>query len=56
MPRVMNRGSNALFQVAAESAVRAVQRCAPFNFLPVAKYDAWKEVEINFDPRDMFRG
>jgi colicin import membrane protein len=56
MPRVMNRGSNALFQVAAESAVRAVQRCAPFNFLPAAKYDAWKEVEINFDPRDMFRG
>ncbi len=55
-PRVMNRGSNALFQVAAESAVRAVQRCAPFNFLPAAKYDAWKEVEINFDPRDMFRG
>ena len=56
LPTIMNRGSNALFQTAAESAVRAVQICAPFKFLPVAKYDAWKEIEINFDPREMFRG
>jgi outer membrane biosynthesis protein TonB len=55
-PMVTNRGSSPFFQVAAESALRAVRRCAPFSFLPVAKYDVWKEVEVNFDPRDMFRG
>ncbi len=55
-PVVMNRGSSTFFQVAAESALRAVRRCAPYSFLPVAKYDAWKDVEVTFDPRDMYRG
>jgi len=54
-PRVLNRSSNPFFQVAAESALRAVRTCAPFNFLPVAKYEAWKDIEINFNPQYMFR-
>ena len=54
-PSVVNRGSAALFQVAAESATRAVRRCQPFR-LPAAKYDAWREVEVKFDPTEMFRG
>jgi hypothetical protein len=24
--------------------------------MPQAKYEAWKEVEVNFDPREMFGG
>ena len=52
----MNSGSHPAFQVAAESALRAVRNCAPYTFLPVAKYDAWKDVIVDFDPRDMFRG
>lgn len=40
-------------RTAAESAVRAVQKCAPFN-LPSDKYDSWSEVVVNFDPSDMF--
>jgi colicin import membrane protein len=40
-------------RIAAESAVRAVQKCAPFN-LPADKYDTWSEVVVNFDPSDMF--
>jgi hypothetical protein len=24
--------------------------------MPAAKYEAWKEVEVNFDPREMFGG
>ena len=55
-PRLMNSGSHPAFQVAAESALRAVRNCAPYTFLPVAKYDAWKDVIVDFDPRDMFRG
>ncbi len=54
-PQLMNRGSGAYFQVAAESAMRAVRRCAPYT-LPAAKYEVWKDVEVTFDPRDMFRG
>jgi outer membrane biosynthesis protein TonB len=55
-PRLMNSGSHPAFQVAAESAMRAVRTCAPYSFLPAAKYEAWKDVIVDFDPRDMFRG
>ncbi len=55
-PRVLNRSTNPFFQVAAESALRAVRTCAPFDFLPVAKYETWKDIEINFNPEFMFRG
>src|SRR5215813_8041928 len=54
-PRVLNRSSNPFFQIAAESALRAIRTCAPFTFLPVAKYEAWKDIEINFNPQYMFR-
>lgn len=54
-PQLLNRGSNQYFQVAVESAMRAVRRCAPYT-MPAAKYDVWKDVEVTFDPRDMFRG
>ena len=55
-PRLMNHGSHPAFQAASESALRAVRSCAPYSFLPVAKYEAWKDVIVDFDPRDMFRG
>jgi hypothetical protein len=55
-PRLMNHDGRPAFQAASESALRAVRSCAPYNFLPVAKYEAWKDVIVDFDPRDMFRG
>jgi hypothetical protein len=24
--------------------------------MPIAKYDIWQDVEVTFDPRDMYRG
>lgn len=54
-PQLMNRGSSPYFQVAAESAMRAVRRCQPYT-LPAAKYEIWRDVEVTFDPRDMFGG
>lgn len=54
-PMLVNRGGNAFFQVAAESAMRAIRRCQPYR-LPLAKYEVWRDVEVTFDPRDMFRG
>ena len=55
-PRLLSRSAGTYQQVAAESALRAIRRCAPYSFLPVAKYELWKDVEVTFDPRDLFRG
>lgn len=54
-PQVMNRASHPQFQVAAEAARRAIKRCAPYK-MPIAKYDLWQDVEVRFDPREMYRG
>jgi colicin import membrane protein len=54
-PKVLNRSANPFFQVAAESALRAIRTCAPFDFLPLAKYEAWKDIDVNFNPDMMFR-
>jgi outer membrane biosynthesis protein TonB len=54
-PTLVNRGNHAFFRVAAESALRAIRRCQPYK-LPIAKYDIWRDVEVTFDPREMFRG
>ncbi|WP_274423077.1 hypothetical protein [Chelativorans sp. YIM 93263] len=46
-------GGSGVMRAAAESARRAILRCAPYE-LPAEKYDAWADVIVNFDPRDMF--
>jgi len=43
------------YRVAAESARRAVQRCAPLQ-LPTETYDIWREIVLMFDPKDMVGG
>ena len=52
-PRVLNSSSNPMFRSAADSARRAILRCQPYS-LPADKYDAWQDVKVTFDPRDMF--
>lgn len=54
-PTLLNRGSHPIFQIAAESAIRAIRSCQPYK-LPLAKYEIWQDVEVTFDPRDMYRG
>jgi hypothetical protein len=54
-PQVLEVGSSEFARSAAESAVRAVRRCAPYN-LPAEKYDSWREINVTFDPREMFGG
>jgi colicin import membrane protein len=39
----------------AESAKRAILSCQPFKMLRAENYELWKDIEITFDPRDMFR-
>jgi colicin import membrane protein len=51
-PQVLEAPPGSYATTAPESALRAVRRCAPYN-LPAEKYDAWKQVKVTFDPRDM---
>lgn len=52
-PRVTESSGN---RQADESARRAVLICGQSGYrLPEEKYDAWRDVIVNFDPSDMFR-
>jgi hypothetical protein len=53
-PKVLNSNPDPRFAVAAKSAIAGVTKCAPFDFLPAAKYAAWREMIIDFDPHEMF--
>ena len=41
-------GKDPVFRIVAESAIRAVRRCAPLR-LPRESYAAWRTIEMNFD-------
>lgn len=49
-------GTDTYFRAAADSALRAVfnPMCNPLD-LPPEKYDQWKTITVNFDPRDMLQ-
>ncbi|WP_185983320.1 hypothetical protein [Aureimonas mangrovi] len=54
MPQIVSGGGgSSIERIAGEAAVRAVRRCAPYN-LPIEKYETWSQVQINFDPSEMF--
>jgi hypothetical protein len=53
-PTVVNSSPDPMFAVAAKSATAALTKCTPFSFLPPAKYQAWKEISIDFNPRELF--
>jgi TonB family protein len=48
-----SKKDSTFFRAAADSAVRAVKRCSPLKNLPKEKYGSWKDLELNFDPKDM---
>ncbi len=52
----INRAGQEFFRTAAESALRAVRKCAPYDFLPKAQYNLWRDVEIIFDPEHLLNG
>jgi colicin import membrane protein len=55
-PMVLTSGQGTLFDATRDSAVRAVFRGQPYDMLSPATYEVWKDMEINFDPRDLVRG
>lgn len=44
---------DSFYRAAAESAMRAVKKCSPLKGLPKDKYETWKEIDMNFDPKEM---
>ena len=52
-PAVTNFSTNPLFGVAVRSAINAIYSCAPYSQLPQEKYDKWRIIAVNFDPRRM---
>ena len=55
-PQVITSGRGAMYESARDSAIRAVFRAQPFDMLRAETYETWRDMEITFDPRDMFRG
>ena len=52
----MNKPDEKYFKVLAESALRAVRICDPLKKVPdINKYDDWKTLQLNFDPRQILR-
>ena len=53
-PLVMNASAHPAFDAAARSAQAAVKTCEPYNFLPIEKYDLWRDIILTFDPSRIF--
>jgi outer membrane biosynthesis protein TonB len=52
-PVISSSSGGALSRLFADRAVQAVQKCAPYNFLPRNKYTNWRNMNLNFDMSGM---
>jgi colicin import membrane protein len=55
-PSLVQAPAAAQGPVLAESARRALLQCQPYTMLKPEHYEQWKDMQITFDPRDMFGG
>jgi len=51
----MNRPGQGFYKVLAESALRAIKLCQPLR-VPTKGYERWKDLQLNFDAREMLEG
>ena len=51
----MNMPGQSFYKVLAESALRAIQLCQPLK-VPTSGYERWKDLQLNFDAREMLGG
>jgi colicin import membrane protein len=55
-PRLLAGPPSASGPAIAESAIRAIQQCQPYSFLPQAEYvGGWDRLDITFSSKDLFR-
>ena len=51
----MNKPGQGFYKVLAESALRAITMCQPLR-VPTKGYERWKDLQLNFDAREMLEG
>ena len=51
----MNKPGQGFYKVLAESALRAIKLCQPLR-VPSTGYERWKDLQLNFDAREMLEG
>jgi len=51
----MNKPGQGFYKVLAESALRAIQLCQPLR-VPTTGYERWKDLQLNFDAKEMLEG
>ena len=51
----MNKPGQGFYKVLAESALRAIRLCQPLR-VPATGYERWKDLQLNFDAREMLKG
>jgi len=51
----MNKPGQGFYKVLAQSALRAIKLCQPLR-VPSKGYEKWKELQLNFDARQMLEG
>ena len=51
----MNKPGQGFYKVLAESALRAIKLCQPLR-VPTTGYERWRELQLNFDAREMLEG
>jgi hypothetical protein len=51
----MNTAGQTYYKILAESALRAVKLCNPLK-VPTTGYEKWKEMQLNFDAKEMLKG
>ena len=51
----MNKPGQGFYKVLAESALRAIMLCQPLR-VPTTGYERWKDLQLNFDAKEMLEG
>ena len=51
----MNKPGQGFYKVLAESVIRAITLCSPLR-VPSTGYERWKDLQLNFDAREMLEG
>ena len=51
----MNKPGQGFYKVLAESALRAIRLCQPLR-VPATGYERWKDLQLNFDAKEMLKG
>lgn len=55
-PEVEMSAGDAYTRAMIDSAVRAIIECQPYTMFSPGRYEVWKEIPLDFDPVEMFRG